>query len=81
MEAHLSLSAATRERKMSTRWSKGTHCGASSSSAASEAGRPPAAASLHADNGHTLEISLGSGAGSASWGARSGMPPEPACGF
>ena len=47
--AHLSLSAATSDLKMSTRWSKGTHCGASSSSAAREAGRPPTAASLQGE--------------------------------
>ena len=40
----LSLSAATKDLKMSTRWSKGTHCGASSRSAASDAGRPATAA-------------------------------------
>ena len=39
----LSLSAATRDLKMSTRWSKGTHCGASSRSAASDTGRPATA--------------------------------------
>ena len=40
----LSLSAATRDLKMSTRWSKGTHWGASRRSAASDAGRPPTTA-------------------------------------
>lgn len=40
----LSLSAATRDLKMSTRWSKGTHCGASRRSAARDAGRPATAA-------------------------------------
>jgi hypothetical protein len=50
--AHLSLSAATSDLKMSVRWSKGTHCGASSRSAAREAGRPPAAASLQGQELH-----------------------------
>lgn len=50
--AHLSLSAATSDLKMSTRWSKGTQCGASSSSAAREAGRPPTAASLQGEELH-----------------------------